>query len=489
MSHAEIKKQWRSLRERRNAVQAKYIELNKFKSQRALDGDEQAKWVQVEAELTDLNARVSTLEDLMASDPGDDAAAASMQRDDGTGLLPDSMGTGARSMSGVTRNDDGTYTLPNGRRAVLVGDMAANGGQSRNLQNAPRIPGTEPDEFRNEELHKIRQKRAHRSTGKYRSGFASYLTGDRFATRASQQDVDTAGGYLIAPTQVADKIYKVVDNRVWLRQLATKFTVVNGQSLGAPTLDNNPADSDWTPEIGTIAEETAMNFGRRELRPNVNTKFIKVSDKMLRNGVASGFISGTNDSADENFSGIEGLITNRFGYKFAVSEEKAMLTGNGINQPLGLFTASARGISTGRDVVTGLATGLTYAGLLNIKYALKPGYDGSWLISQDFLRLAQGLVDSQSRPLFLDPMNLDQPALLMGRKFYVSYYVPNTFTTGLYVGMYADFSFYLIADGADFFMVRLDELFKLNNQTGFIGYREMDAMPAIEEAFVRIKTS
>ena len=36
-----------------------------------------------------------------------------------------------------------------------------------------------------------------------------------------------------------------------------------------------------------------------------------------------------------------------------ITEEKAFLVGTGANQPLGVFTPSASGISTGRDVTSG----------------------------------------------------------------------------------------------------------------------------------------
>jgi HK97 family phage major capsid protein len=46
----------------------------------------------------------------------------------------------------------------------------------------------------------------------------------------------------------------------------------------------------------------------------------------------------------------ENEVTNELGYKFGVTEEKAFLTGDGSGKPLGVFTASASGISTARDV-------------------------------------------------------------------------------------------------------------------------------------------
>lgn len=478
-------RQLKPLKERRNGVQAKYIELNKKKQRDGgtLSGDDATKWTEVEAELADLNSRVTALEEIL--DDGTPDADADQQRTDDPGQGTqgtDQQRSRQQLPTGLTQQPDGTILLPDGRQAVLLG-------QDGNNRRSVPVPQRGTPATQQTNGARVDTQRQRRSSREYREGTQSYLMGNRFSHRAIQQDVDVVGGYLIAPMSLQTTIMKAVDNRVWMRQLGTKITVVNGQSAGQPTLDTNPADSDWTAEIGTVQEESDMTFGRRELKPSVNTKLIKVSKKALDNAVATGFLTANDDSADKSFSGVEGLISNRFGYKFGVTAEKAYLTGNGINKPLGIFTASNRGISTARDYQTGSATNITYAGLLAAKYALKSGYDGQWLISQDFLKLTQALVDSQNRPLFLDPMMLDQPATIMGRKFNISNYCPNTFTTGQYVGMYFDPMYYLIADGPEFYIHRLDELFALNNQVGFIGYQETDGMPGIEEAFVRLITN
>jgi HK97 family phage major capsid protein len=36
--------------------------------------------------------------------------------------------------------------------------------------------------------------------------------------------------------------------------------------------------------------------------------------------------------------GVEQLVIDRLGYKFAVTQEKAILTGDGVNMPLVVFT-------------------------------------------------------------------------------------------------------------------------------------------------------
>lgn len=79
--------------------------------------------------------------------------------------------------------------------------------------------------------------------------------------------------------------------------------------------------------------------------------------------------------------------------------------------------------------------------------------------------------------------------MLLGLPVLMSEYVPSTYTTGLYVGMLADFSQYWIADNLNMTVQRLVELYAESNQIGFIGRMEVDGMPVLAEAFVRLKTS
>ena len=290
--------------------------------------------------------------------------------------------------------------------------------------------------------------------------------------RALQVDVDTSGGYLVAPQQFVAGIIKAVDDLLFIRALATKFSVPNADSLGQVALDADPADADWTSEIATGAEDTAMKFGKRELKPNPLGKLLKVSNTLLRKVPDAG-----------------GLVQRRLAYKFAVPEEKAFLTGTGAAQPLGVFTASAQGISTARDISEdNTTTAVTFDGLKSAQFGLKGAYWNSaqWLFHRDALKQISKLKDGEGQYQWKASTQEGEPDRLLGRPFNMSEFAPNTFTTGLYVGILGDFSQYYIADSLSMQIQRLVELYAVTNQTGFIGRLETDGMPVLEEAFVRV---
>lgn len=291
--------------------------------------------------------------------------------------------------------------------------------------------------------------------------------------RALQADSDVAGGFITTPQLFINRLIQAIDNQVFIRQWATPNVVATAQSLGLPYLANDPDDADWTSELGTGNLDSTMSFGKRELFPHPLAKRIKISNKLMRLN-----------------PDVEQLAITRLAYKFAVAFEKAAMTGSGANKPLGIFTASTDGISTGRDVSTdNTTTAFTTDGLKNAKYALKAGYwpRAKWIFHRDAVKMLAKLKDAENRYLWQSAIQVGQPDMLEGIPLFTSEYAPNTFTAGLYVGMLGDFSYFHTADALDFGIQRLSELYAESNQTGFIGRLETDGMPVLEEAFVRVK--
>jgi HK97 family phage major capsid protein len=178
--------------------------------------------------------------------------------------------------------------------------------------------------------------------------------------------------------------------------------------------------------------------------------------------------------------------------------EKGYMTGDGNGKPLGLFTASANGISTARDVTTAGAGVVAGDDLIDALYSLKEGYMKSpttaWVFHRDIVKRIRKLKATGGEYLF-DDSNTVQFGLnggaefptLLGKPVIMSEYAPNTFTSGNYIGLIGDMRFYYYADALALAIQVLNELYAETNQTGFIGRAETDGMPALEEAFARIK--
>jgi len=363
-------------------------------------------------------------------------------------------------------------------------------------QSPPSKPTSNGSEFRitrygeTDEEFAVRERR---SKPEYLQIAKAYLRGGKaalsqyLATRALQADIDYKGGYLVLPEQMSSKILKAVDDLIWLMKFATTTKLLNAQSLGIPSLDANPEDSDWTTEIATVDADTDMTFGKRALMPHPARKLLKVSERWLRMAANASF-----DSADDQ-NGKGGspadIVTNRLAYKAAITKERAFHTGNGVGRPLGIYTASSAGISTGRDVTIAASNALTYPLLLAAKWTLKVQYHKTarWEFSRSMMQKLMGLVDTAGRPLLNFQTLPGTPTMLLEHPIELSECVPTTFTTGSYIAMLGDFSFYHAADSLEFWIKMAEELYLETMQVGFFTSFESDAMPVLEEAFVRCK--
>ena len=317
-----------------------------------------------------------------------------------------------------------------------------------------------------------------RNADAYRSMFRQYVAGGwnnlgANESRALQADLDVSGGYLVPPTEWVSSLIKAVDNAVVIRQLATVQQLTMARSLGAPTMDTDVDDAAWTGEITSAGESTGPTFGKRELNPHPLAKLVKVSATLINKGVQNP----------------ETIVRDRLAYKFGVVQEAAFMTGSGSGQPLGLFTSSADGVSTSCDVSTGnTTTEIKLDGLISARGALKQQYrrNARWIFHRDAITMLRKVKDGNGQYLWSPGLGGDADSIF-GIPIIESEYAPNTFTTGLRVGLLGDLSYYWIAEAMSLNVQRLVELYARTNQVGFIGRAEIDAMPILAEAFVAVK--
>ncbi len=318
-----------------------------------------------------------------------------------------------------------------------------------------------------------------RATREYGDNFKRYLKEGLKSlnideVRALQADDDKGGGFLIAPQQFMLQLIQNVDDILHIRSKATVIPLTTSDSLGVPTLDTDLDDAEWTPEIGTAPEDTALQVGKRELEPFQLAKLVKVSRKLIRNSALP----------------IDGIIRQRLAYKFALTEEKAYLTGTGAMEPLGVFTASDNGIPTSRDVNTDMASDdWTADGIRSIRGALKQVYrrNASWMLHRDGITRISKLKTGDSQYIWQPGLQAGDPDRLLGHPILESENVPNTYSNNLYVGLFGDLSWYWIAISLNLEVQILQELYAVTNQVGYIGRQEVDGMPVLAEAFVRAK--
>lgn len=314
-----------------------------------------------------------------------------------------------------------------------------------------------------------------RATHGYASAFRSYLMGEKrnYEKLGLTVGNDPKGGYLV-PMSMLSGLLKFLDDDVTLRRIGTVLPPTDAKSVGVLSFDTDYADADWTPEITTsdISEDDAARFGRREMTPHGLSKLVKASKKLVRSSTLP----------------LETFISQRLAYKFGITENKAFLTGSGSQRPLGVFTASSDGITTSQDVTMSSTTAFTADDLIDAKESLKDQYQmrSTWLFHRDFRKRVRKLKDGNGNYIWGFGLQ-GQPDTLLERPVVADENAPNTFTTGQYIAVLGDFSFYWIQDGVGMEIQLLQELFALKGQVGWVARKETDAMPVLAEAFRRLK--
>ena len=317
-----------------------------------------------------------------------------------------------------------------------------------------------------------------RGTDEYRDAFASYLTRDHKSLtaeehRALSAGTATEGGYLYPSEQfLGELIQNVVDATIF-RGLARSFAINGNDSLGTPTLPNRMSDAEWTSELGIPSTDSTLSFGKRSLTPHPLAKEIRVSKTLLRKAPES-----------------ESIVRMELARVKGEAEENAFMTGDGAQKPLGIFIASADGISTDRDFSTGNTNATpTFDGLKKAKYQLKQVYwsAASWIFHRNIMELIAKLKDGNGRYLLQDSVVEGEPDRMLGFPVNLSEFAPSTIAASAYVGMLGDYSNYWIVDSLDMTIQVAQELFIRENQDLFVLRSETDGAPVREEAFSRVK--
>ena len=305
-----------------------------------------------------------------------------------------------------------------------------------------------------------------------------YLRGDNSQLsqiRAAQQvNPNTAGGFLV-PTALAQEIIKPVDNPIFMRQIS------NVQQINANVAiprQNTRLTAYWQGETETAVTSSAT-IGQRDFKPHRVTVRTSASRLLI----------------DQSVINVEQWLGGELDYASRLKEEDAAMQGNGVGQWLGIFTASADGIPTSRDVVSAgaaIAADDIISTIMNVKATVRDR--GSWVGSRQFVQLVMKLKDSANQYIFTESAGIGNvlavgtPMFLKGRPLYESESAPTALTTGTYAAVFGDFNFYRIYDFMNLSVQVLDQdPYASNGEYGYVMHKFSDGAPVLDEAFSRLK--
>ena len=315
--------------------------------------------------------------------------------------------------------------------------------------------------------------RANEIWTKFRSQLADHIHwGNRNPETRDQALVPvTAGGYLV-PEGFSNEITEQMLFYGGMREAARIYPTATGNDIPWPTLDDTANKAVIVAENAPIPSNADLVFGQVILRNyKYATQVIKVSWELLQ----------------DSFFDFESLIAQAYGMRMARGTNEHFTIGTGTGEPLGVvrtvnvpFTLPAGSTQDAPGFSMDLLKDLIYS--VDRMYRPMSRFMIGDITEQEIYKLsvAEGTVNVDNRALWQPSFTEGVPDRILGYEYTVNADMPVDYAAGadkLPVVLFGDFNYYIIRDIAPMTMRRLDELYAVNGQVGFLGWARYDGRP------------
>ena len=270
---------------------------------------------------------------------------------------------------------------------------------------------------------------------------------------------DSEGGYLV-PDEYERKLVQALEEENIFRRLATVINTSSGDRK-IPVVTSK-GDAVWMDEAEqyTLSDDS---FGQTSIGSYKVGTAIKVSEELL------------NDSVFD----LPSYIAKEFARRIGAKEEEAFLIGDGIGKPTGVFHATGGA----EDGATTAGASITFDDVMELFYSLRSPYraKGVWLLNETTVKALRKLKDSTGNYLWQPSVTAGVPDMILNRPYYTSTFVPEL-AAGNKVMAFGDFKYYWIADRQGRSFKRLNELFSMTGQVGFLASQRVDGKLILPEA-------
>lgn len=294
----------------------------------------------------------------------------------------------------------------------------------------------------------------------YSQDFWNLMRGQAPVTNALKEGTDPDGGYLV-PDEFEKQLIQKLHEANILRSISNVIQTNSGEHK-IPVVATEGTAS-WMEEEAAYNESNTQ-FSQVSLGAHKLGTLIKVSEELL------------NDSAFN----LMGYLSEEFGRRLGDAEEKAFLTGAGSGQPTGILndTTGASLDSTAKS-----ATDINFDDLIDLFYSLRAPYrkNAVFIMSDDTVKAVRKLKDKNDQYIWQPSVQAGQPDRILNCPVLTSQYMPSLAASAKPV-LFGDFSYYWIADRQGRTFKRLNELYAVTGQVGFLGSQRVDAKVILPEA-------
>ena len=277
---------------------------------------------------------------------------------------------------------------------------------------------------------------------------------------ALQIGTDSEGGYLV-PDEFERTLVEALEEENIFRSLANVINTSSGDRK-IPVVATKGTAS-WVDEEGTIPDSDD-SFGQVSIGAYKLATMIKVSEELLNDSVFN----------------LEAYISKEFARRIGNKEEEAFFTGDGSGKPTGIL-ASTGGAQIG--MTTAGATAITMDEVLDLFYSLKAPYRNKavFVMNDATVKAIRKLKDGQGQYLWQPSLQAGTPDTILNRPLYTSAYMPTIAAAAKSIA-FGDFSYYWVADRQGRVFKRLNELYAVTGQVGFVATQRVDGKLILPEA-------
>ena len=299
------------------------------------------------------------------------------------------------------------------------------------------------------------------ASAEYTAAFWNNIRNRNFADvrNALQVGEDSEGGYL-CPDEFERKLISALEEENVFRPLATKIQTSSGDRKIPVITQKGEATWMEEEEAYTLSDDA---FGQIALSAYKVGTAIKISEELL------------NDSVFD----LPSYIAKEFARRIGTKEEEAFLIGDGKGKPTGIFAATG-GAENGATT-TGAA--ITFDDVIELFYSLKSPYrkKAVRVLNEQTVKALRKIKDNTGNFIWQPSVSAGLPDTILNRPYVTSVYAP-TIAAGAKAIAFGDYSYYWVADRQGRSLKRLNELFAMNGQVGFLASQRVDGKLILPEA-------
>jgi HK97 family phage major capsid protein len=301
-----------------------------------------------------------------------------------------------------------------------------------------------------------------RATDEYKASFwkamRNKLSYD--VQNALEVGTDSEGGYLV-PDEFERTLIEALEEENIFRGLANVITTSSGDRK-IPVVASKGTAS-WVDEEGEIPESDDA-FNQVSIGAYKLATLIKVSEELLNDSVFN----------------LQSYIAKEFGRRIGAKEEEAFFTGDGTGKPTGIFN-TLNGAQLG--VTAASATAITADEIMDLFYSLKSPYrkKAIFVMNDATVKAIRKLKDGNGQYLWQPSITAGTPDTILNRPVKTSAYVP-TIEAAAKTIAFGDFGYYWVADRQGRSFKRLNELYAVTGQVGFMATQRVDGKLILAES-------